>query len=214
MSFLRPKLDHVRRALADTTPITFDDLLVLRDPSGHLARSMQPGPGVVPREAAVLLLLYPYGSDLWFPLTVRSSWLPQHRSEVSLPGGRIEPADASPIAAALREADEELGIATPSVEVFGTLNKIYIPPSNFHITPVVGFTPRPPVLTPNPREVDHVFAVSLAQLCDPATVQVEEWTRREFHMLVPFFALKGYKVWGATALLLSEFIVRLQRTER
>lgn len=211
MSGWQAKLEQVRRALADPTPISLDELLVLRDPSGQLVRLMQPDPGVVPREGAVLILLYPSDGDLWFPLTVRSSSLPQHRGEISLPGGRIDSDDVSVTAAALREANEELGINTESVDVLGTLSRFYIPPSNFYINPVIGFTPQLPMISPSPHEVDHVFFVSLSQLLDPATVQVEEWNRRGLRMMVPFFAIDGYKVWGATALLLSELVVRMGR---
>lgn len=205
------RVEQVRRALADPAPVAMEELLLLRDRAGHLARQMEPGPGITPREAAALLLLYPQDDDLWLPLTVRSAALPLHRGEVSLPGGRVDPEDAGPVAAALREAHEELGIVPAEVEVVGALSAFYIPPSNFRLTPVVGLATAPPTLVPNPMEVEAVFSVPLARLLDPATIVVEEWTWRGLPMLVPFFALEGYKVWGATALLLSEFLARLRR---
>jgi 8-oxo-dGTP pyrophosphatase MutT (NUDIX family) len=207
----RLDIERVRRAVADATPTPLEELLLLRDLQGRLLRSMQPPQGVTPREAAALLLLVPTGNDMLLPLTLRSATLPTHSGEVSLPGGGADPGDASPTATALRETHEELGIDPQAVEVWGTLTPIYIPPSNFRLTPVVGFTPALPALAPNPGEVDAVLLVRLSRLLDPATVVIEEWERRGMPMRVPFFALEGHKVWGATALVLSELVARLRR---
>jgi 8-oxo-dGTP pyrophosphatase MutT (NUDIX family) len=207
------QLDLVRGALADSAVVTHEELLLVRDKAGMLLRQMEPPSGAVPREAAVLLLLYPHDGELWLPLTVRSSRLPSHRGEVSLPGGATDPEDTNAAATALREANEELSIDPAAVEVLGQLTSFYIPPSNFQLTPVVGFTPSVPTIQPNPDEVEHVFSVPLRKLLDKATIVTEEWTRREIVMQVPFFALEGYKVWGATALLLSELVARVRRLE-
>lgn len=205
------QMDHVRRAVTDPTPVPFEELLLPRDREGHMARRMEPEPGVIPREAAALLLFFPQHDELWLPLTVRSGTLPLHRGEVSLPGGAADPEDTSPAVTALREAHEELGVDPATVEVWGTLSPFYIPPSNFRLTPVVGFSATHPILQPNPGEVDAVFTVPLRKLQDPETIVVEEWTMRGIQVMVPFFALNGYKVWGATAILLSELLARMHR---
>jgi 8-oxo-dGTP pyrophosphatase MutT (NUDIX family) len=172
---------------------------------------MSPPSGVTPREAAALLLFYPQQDELWLPLTVRSSTLPMHRGEVSLPGGAIDPEDDGPVTAALRETHEEVGVNEHLVEVWGMLASLYIPVSNFRLTPVVGFIDTPPTLRPNPEEIEAVFVVPLTRLLDPQTVVVEEWTLHGKQVLVPFFALHSYKVWGATAIILSELVARLRR---
>ncbi len=213
MTSWQRRIEQIRHALADPTPVPFEELLLLRDQAGQLARQMTPGPGVTPREAGALLLLYPHDDDLWVPLTVRSSALPLHRGEVSLPGGGVDPEDSGPVAAALREAHEEVGLDPSAVEILGTLTPFYIPPSNFRLTPVVGWMESVPTLHPNPTEVEAVFTVPLSRLLDPATIVVEEWTRLGVPLQVPFFSLEGYKVWGATALLLSELLARLRRVE-
>lgn len=205
--------ERIRRSLEDTTPVAVEELLLMRDLNGTLARALQPAPGIIPRAAAALLLLYPQADDLWLPLTVRSGILPLHRGEVSLPGGATDPTDDGPVMTALREAQEEVGLDPAVVDIWGTLTPLYIPPSNFMLTPVVGFTPTPPVLAPNPDEVDAVFSVPLSRLLDPATIVEEEWTLHGMQVRVPFFALEGYKVWGATAILLSELLARLRRIE-
>jgi 8-oxo-dGTP pyrophosphatase MutT (NUDIX family) len=202
----------VRSALAPGAAVPFDQLLLVRDLSGEAARHLEPPAGVIPRPGAVLILLYPDGDDLRLPLTVRSDRLPNHRGEVSLPGGATDPQDDGPIAAALRECHEELGVEPGTVTPWGLLAPIYIAPSNFHITPVVGFSGRAPVLQVNGDEVSAVITVTLRELLDPAMVMTEQWLLRGQEVRVPFFAIDGYKVWGATALILSEFTARLRRT--
>jgi 8-oxo-dGTP pyrophosphatase MutT (NUDIX family) len=203
-----------RAALEPGPAILPEQLLLVRDLEGRLVRSMEPPEGTTARPGAVLILLYPDGADLRLPLTVRSDRLPNHRGEVSLPGGATDPQDNSPAATALRECWEEVGVAPGSVDVWGTLAPIYIPPSNFRITPVVGHSARPPKLKPNDDEVSAVLTVTLRELLDPARVVVERWTLRGADVQVPFFAISGHKVWGATALILSEFVARLRRALR
>jgi len=198
-------------ALVPGAAIAPDQLLLVRDLAGRLVRQSEPPEGTSARPGAVLILLYPDGGDLCLPLTVRSDRLPNHRGEVSLPGGATDPQDAGPAATALRECWEELGVAPGSVEVWGTLAPIYIPPSNFRITPVVGFSARPPELVLNRDEVSAVLTVTLRALLDPQHVLVEQWTLRGVEVQVPFFAIGGHKVWGATALILSELVARLRR---
>jgi 8-oxo-dGTP pyrophosphatase MutT (NUDIX family) len=201
----------VRAALAPGPAIPTDQLLLVRDLAGSLVRQSEPPEGIVARPGAVLILLYPDGDDLCLPLTVRSDRLPNHRGEVSLPGGATDPQDDGPAATALRECWEELGVAPEGVEVWGVLTPIYIPPSNFCITPVAGFSGRPPALVLNRDEVSAVLTVTLRALLDPQRVMVEQWTLRGVEVQVPFFAIGGHKVWGATALILSEFVARLRR---
>lgn len=206
-----PWAARVRAALEPGPPVSFDELLLVRDPEGRLARRFEPPAGMVPRLGAVLVLLYPDGDDLRLPLTVRSDRLSSHRGEVSLPGGAIDPGDDGPIAAALRECHEELGVEPASVAVWGTLSPFYIPPSNFRITPVVGFCEQAPVLRPNGDEVSAVISVTLRELLDPRLVVTERWLLRGVEVDVPFFAIGGQKVWGATAIVLSELVALMRR---
>ncbi|HMQ33153.1 MAG TPA: CoA pyrophosphatase [Chloroflexaceae bacterium] len=210
-SLLERQSAALRRAVADPTPPSLEEMLVLRDLAGQLIRPMEPPPGLTPREAAALVLLYPGQGELWLPLTVRSARLTTHQGEVSLPGGGADPGDGGPAGTALREAWEELGIRPANVEVLGSLTPFYIPPSNNRLTPVVGLSVGEPELRPDPNEVEAAFSVPLRALMDPATVREEVWERRGVAMRVPFYALEGYKVWGATALLLSELVARLRR---
>lgn len=204
---------QVQAAMRLGRAVPLEQLLLVRDLQGRFVRRFDPPEGVAPRLGAVLVLLYPDSDDLRLPLTVRSERLSSHRGEVSLPGGAIDPGEDGPTSAALRECHEELGVDPFQVEVWGTLSSFYIQPSNFQITPVVGFCQRAPVLRPNSAEVSAVITVTLRELLDPATVQIEQWHLRGVDVMVPFFAIAGHKVWGATAVVLSEFVARVRQAQ-
>ncbi len=204
---------RVLAALADPTAIASSDLWVMRDAAGALLRPMGPPDGVTPRHGAVLLLLTPDGDDLRLPLTVRSAHMTNHRGEVSLPGGRVEPGDGGLVGAALRECHEELGIDPAEITVIGRLEQVYIPPSNFLVVPVVGWIEHLGELRPDPGEVEAVLSVSLRRLLAPNLLQFERRSFRDAEISVPSFPVDGYSVWGATALILSELVARLRRSQ-
>ncbi|MFV9503168.1 MAG: NUDIX hydrolase [Oscillochloridaceae bacterium umkhey_bin13] len=212
MSVLDQQIAALRRSMAEPPSLDAEDLLIVRDLTDRPLRPSEPPTGVIPRYSAALLLLYPHNGELWLPLTVRSARVTTHRGEVSLPGGGRDPEDADLHATALREAHEELGIHPGSVEVLGTLSAFYIAPSNNILTPVVGLGPAEPTLSPDPHEVEAAFSVPLRELFEPSTIREEIWELRGMQLRIPFFALAGYKVWGATAFLLSELVARMRRS--
>lgn len=164
-----------------------------------------------PSEAGVLVLVYPdKRSELQLVLTLRDDSLRGHSGQVSFPGGRRDPEDHSFSATALRETCEELGICDNSVKIIGELSKIYIPPSNFNVYPTVGYMTDTPEFRPNPQEVAEVFSVSLHDLLDSRFKREEDWLFQGFTVRIPFYAFQGHKVWGATAIMLSELEHRLR----
>jgi len=167
-----------------------------------------PEGGLTPRQGSVLILLYPHNGQLHLVLTRRTDTVENHKGQISLPGGRRE-GDELVEQTALREAQEELGVAPHAVEVLGVLTPLYIPPSDFCITPVVGWTGARPDWQPDGVEVAEVLEVPLRLLADPATVRRETWQRDELTMQVPYFLVQGHRVWGATAMVLSEFLAIL-----
>jgi 8-oxo-dGTP pyrophosphatase MutT (NUDIX family) len=127
-----------------------------------------PPEGSQARRGAVLMLFGegPKGPDLL--LTERAHDMRSHPGQVSFPGGSIDPSDASPEAAALREAEEETGVDPEGIEVFATLPELWLPPSNFAVTPVLAWWREPtPVTVVDEREVNAVLRVPIAELLDP-----------------------------------------------
>ncbi len=174
-------------------------------------RPFSPPPGVEVRQAGVLLLLYPINAALHLVLTVRTSSLDHHSGQISLPGGGWEKGDASLQETALREAREEIGIVTDGLELLGPLTPIYVPPSNNQVHPFVAYTPQRPAFHTDPREVAKLLDVPLRLLLDPATRHEEDWGWGETTLHVPFYAVGEHKVWGATAIVLAEFLALLTR---
>jgi 8-oxo-dGTP pyrophosphatase MutT (NUDIX family) len=157
------------------------------------------------RRAAALLLLMPGEAGPSLVLTVRSRTLPQHAGQVSLPGGAVEPGEALETAA-IREAHEEIALDPALVRVAGPLSPLHIPVSGFALHPIVGVAPVAPVLRPAEREVGRILVVPLAVLADPAHVRRATMVRDGREYDVPSFDVAGERVWGATAMVLAEFL--------
>lgn len=155
-------------------------------------------PGVTPREAAVLVPLVPRDGGLSMLLTQRTQHLARHAGQVAFPGGRIDDGDANEIAAALRETEEETGIARAFVEPLGFLDT-YLTGTSYRITPVVGMLKPGFELNPHAGEVADVFEVPLAFLMNPANHlrHSREWQgRARFYYAMPY---EQRYIWGATA---------------
>jgi 8-oxo-dGTP pyrophosphatase MutT (NUDIX family) len=168
-------------------------------------------PGHVPddcRHGAALLLLYPRHERAHVVLTVRDERMPQHAGQVSLPGGAVEPGESF-AAAALREAHEEVGVDPSAVRVLGGLSPLHIPVSEFVLHPQVAVTSLRPNLVRCSREVARILEVPVEQMNEPERVRVEVRTYRGRRYQVPYVLLEGEKVWGATAMILSEFLSAL-----
>ena len=208
------QLREVRRALALPRP----------GRAAQIRMSPRPRPGdvfplppeIVPKEAGVLILLYPRGVDgaLNFFLTRRTDTVETHKGQISLPGGSQEPGE-SLRDTALREASEELCIERACIEIIGDpLTSVYIPVSGFRANPFVGFTPARPLVRAEPGEVVEIIETPLVVIVDEKNVIEEEWNIRGYAGIVPFFAINGHKVWGATAMMLGEFAEMLRKVNR
>lgn len=158
-----------------------------------------------PRPGSVLILLYPDQNKIFFPLIQRPEYAGAHSGQVSLPGGKAEPGE-NIIETALREGEEEIGISVNEVKVIGMLSEFFVIPSNFLVTPVIGYVPSVPALTPDAIEVDRILFGNVPDLIhDQAIKSKEILAAGRFAMQAPYFDVEGQVVWGATAMMLNEF---------
>jgi len=167
-------------------------------------------PNVYPadcRRAAGLLLVYPLDGQARIVLTQRAD-LPDHGGQVSLPGGEVEP-DETFIDAALREAHEEVSIEPRLVRVLGRLTPLHIPVSNFVLHPIVGMAHERPPMRAADREVARIIEPEIVALADPSRQAVRVGTYSEPPPLIPYFDVEELEVWGATAMVLAEFLAVL-----
>ena len=156
------------------------------------------------RHAAGLLLVFPIEDRAHLVLTVRADQL-RHGGQVSLPGGVVEPGETFE-QAALREAREEVALVADDLRVLGSLTPLDIPVSGFRLHPVVGVLNRRPTLAPTDGEVARILEVAIDEMTAPSalTSTVQNRDGRPLH--IPLFRVAGCDIWGATAMVLSEFL--------
>lgn len=161
-----------------------------------------------PKKAAVLVILYPgrQMDQYYLVLTRRTETLLDHKGQISFPGGGSEPEDPSLEYTALREACEEVGICSDDVRILGRLTPVYVPPSDFCVHPYVAYVSHPPAFLAQPDEVAELLQVPLDHLMDDGNMCIERWTLGGKETDVPYFDVFGHKVWGATAVILSELV--------
>jgi 8-oxo-dGTP pyrophosphatase MutT (NUDIX family) len=174
-----------------------------------IERRPAPSRGTIPgRPAAVLVLLYPDDAgETRVVLIERPTEDGRHHSgEVSFPGGKAEPGDADDVDTALREAAEEIGLdpVAAAVRVVGLLDRLWIPVSDFAVTPVLALTDRRPTLTPAPAEVARILEPPLATFLPHAPITMVERTVRGWPLRYGHYEVDGLSVWGATARVLSQ----------
>ena len=158
------------------------------------------------RKAGVLMLFYPKQSlDTSFVLIHRKSYPGVHSNQVGFPGGKVERSDKDLRETALRETFEEVGVPPSQIQVIRPLTDVYIPPSNFLVSPYLGFTREEPSFIPEEAEVEQIIEVPLAEfLHEKAVFETVATTSYASGIQVPAFKLRGYTVWGATAMMLNE----------
>ncbi len=157
------------------------------------------------RIGAILIALYPDNGIVKTVLMKRPDYDGTHSGQVSFPGGKMEEEDGGVVEAALREAEEEVGIKIGDVNVIGQLTELYIPPSNFLVHPVVGILDSIPDLVPDQHEVEHILQPELDYLFREDIIDEKDiLLKNGIKLRTPYFEVDGHTVWGATAMIISE----------
>jgi 8-oxo-dGTP pyrophosphatase MutT (NUDIX family) len=204
---LHPRVEAVREALAGLGPARPSPVERLGFTGAALPTEIQAIVGTrEPRPAAVLAPLYERDGEAWVLLTRRSRELRAHAGEVSFPGGRAEEGDRDLVHTALRETEEEIGLAPSQVEVIGELDHLATFTSGSFIIPWVGIVDRPHEARSTSPEVDAVLHVPLSELLAPGVFREESWSFGGTRRPIVFFELFGDTVWGATAAMLRQLL--------
>jgi 8-oxo-dGTP pyrophosphatase MutT (NUDIX family) len=170
-------------------------------------RITHPLQGIKTRTSAVLVLMYPTSHGIHLPFTLRLSTLAYHAGEICFPGGGFEEGDPTLNFTALRESEEELGLDAKSVRILGSMTPIYVSASYNIIHPVIGWADERPIFTPSPDEVERVIEVPLQTLLDPRNVGEYSKIHNGQTFTVPCYRINSECIWGATAMILSEFLL-------
>ncbi|HWO40545.1 MAG TPA: CoA pyrophosphatase [Candidatus Eisenbacteria bacterium] len=160
--------------------------------------------GISYRPAAVLMPIQFGPEGARFVLTQRAQGLSYHRGQVAFPGGRIDPADGGPLAAALRESQEEIGLDPADVRVLGRLDQVPAA-ADFVVTPFVGAIPAPYRFRLNPNETEAVFTVPIAALLEPERLKIADRLSAHGQPIYHFY-IDGWDIWGATARMIAQFL--------
>jgi 8-oxo-dGTP pyrophosphatase MutT (NUDIX family) len=188
----------IEERLKDSRPPTDPHAAVPAGFSAEVAAAVREYFPATPAAAAVLVPLVDHEDGLTVLLTQRASHLKNHAGQISFPGGRIEPSDEGPLAAALRETEEEIGLSREHITFVGYLEP-HLVLSGFWVTPVVGFVQPGFVLELDRREVDETFEVPLLHILDPANHKSRERMLGTTRVRVYDIPYGDYRIWGATA---------------
>lgn len=158
-----------------------------------------------PRQSAVLSLFYPKNKETYLLLIVRAAYPGIHSSQIAFPGGKREEEDTDLMATALRETNEEVGVLPERIRIVKKFSELYIPPSNFLVTPFMGIQEEELQVVLDPHEVADYIELPLASLLDESIIQeVKMTTSYAVNINVPAYLINGHIVWGATAMIMSE----------
>lgn len=160
------------------------------------------------KQAAVLILLFPKEGSLHLLLTKRTDHVEHHKGQISFPGGARDEQDADLVATALRETEEEIGLPPGAVQVLGMFDD-FETPSGFAITPVVGFVPSLPLLSPSLHEVAEIIEIPLTVFLEKKNERVVKMERQGRTHDVFYYNYSAHEVWGATAAMIRGFLLAL-----
>lgn len=158
------------------------------------------------REAAVLILVFPENKNCHLVLIKRNEYDGHHSGQVSFPGGMKELSDFNFSETALRETKEEIGVPSENIEILGLLTPLYIPVSKICVHPFVGWIDQPPIFEIDNSEVQYFLCPSINDIRDKNNLKRGNIVHRDKTIITPYFELENEIIWGATAMMLNEFI--------
>jgi 8-oxo-dGTP pyrophosphatase MutT (NUDIX family) len=208
---LKDMVEDLKEELRKPLPGTKAQLLMA--PEVRRTDPMKPAENRQAVQSGVVILLYADGAgNVCFPLIQRPTYNGAHSGQIGLPGGKFEHGDKDLVHTALREMEEEIGVGARQVEVIGKLSPLYIWVSNFNVQPVIAYTEGTPTFHPDPTEVTEILPVRLSDLVrsESAKKQMVQ-ASGNISIEAPTFSVQNKIVWGATAMVLSEFFYVLRR---
>ena len=165
-----------------------------------------------PKIASVLILVQEKNGEICFPVTVRNSYEGVHSDQVSLPGGKYEESDKQKEFTAKRETAEEIGIPVDKIHIISPLSQLYIPPSNFLVSPFLGYLDKPIDYVKDEVEVNKIVDINIYDLISDEHKTEKTMDLYGMELAVPIFSINNIVIWGATAMILSEFKVLIKKT--
>jgi 8-oxo-dGTP pyrophosphatase MutT (NUDIX family) len=164
------------------------------------------------QKAAVLVLLFSQNDCFYTVFIKRAEYEGHHSGQISFPGGKFESTDIHLMSTSLRETAEETGINASDISIIGKLTSLAIPVSNFEVQPFVGYIEKKPVFNPDPTEVEYLIEANLNILGNRKSKKNKIMTLGNYSIHVPYYDYQGNHIWGATAMMLSEFLEVLEMT--
>ena len=197
-------LKHVPKIAKESLPATIAHAKMIPPERIELLEN-QDFSQIIPKKAAVLMLLYPKDTTTHLALIVRNSYPGIHSSQIAFPGGKVEEIDLSLSQTALRETHEEIGVCPSKVTVIRPFTEVYIPVSNYLVSPFLGYSEEELLFLLSPDEVADIIEFPLSEFLDEKiVVLVDMSTSYASNIQVPAFQINEHLVWGATAMMLSE----------
>lgn len=196
------------------------ELLKLELPGSHSHQKMMPenrklfSDLQVERLAAVVVLLFPEGGDIKISLIQRTRYDGAHSGQISFPGGMKEGSDPDLKYTGLRETSEETGIFPDDIQILGSLSPVIIPVSRFEVHPFVGMVYKTPHFRPDPKEVEFMINIPVRHFLEGRNRLKEEWNLSGTDIKIPFFQYENFRIWGATAMIFSEFLDVIEAIEQ
>ena len=196
-------IDRLKKRLGQKLP--GEDVQFLMAPIARQRIREIPAESYHPRKSAVLILLFPVGESIRLALIERPVYEGVHSGQVAFPGGKYEEKDNDLEQTALRETFEEIGVPANEITVIGKLSDLYINPSNFLVSPYIGYCTKMPDFIGDKREVKSIITTDLFALSSESIKGIKTITHSSgFKIKTPYFEVEGLTVWGATAMMISE----------